>query len=201
MLSTAEWIEIVGEADDLASCLAAVRATNPDIVLLGVGTPGSDGVACLDRLGALERPVAVVIVTAVDERPFILEAIRHGAAGYVLTSASTAQVVATLRNVADGQLAVAPDLLRDALATKDAEPALTETPRDRAQDFAVTHREHDVLVLLADGLTNKEIGARLSITEGTVKKHVQNLIWKLRAADRTQAAILALRLGLIEIPD
>jgi DNA-binding NarL/FixJ family response regulator len=76
-----------------------------------------------------------------------------------------------------------------------------ESPRERAGGFAITPREHDVLVLVADGHTNKEIGVRLSITEGTVKKHVQSIIWKLRAADRTQAAILAYRLGLIEIDD
>ncbi len=94
----------------------------------------------------------------------------------------------------DGQL------LREALAARDDEPVPAETPRQRAEAFSLTPREHDVLRLVAEGMTNKEIGGQLSIAEDTVKKHVQNIIWKLRAADRTQAAILAYRMGLIE-PD
>ncbi len=201
MLATADWIEPAEDAADCTTGVELVRKTAPDIVLLGVGAPATDGLACLDQLRAMDPPVAVVIVTTSDERRFVLEAIRRGAAGYVVTSASTEQVLATLRDVADGQLAVSPGVPREALATRDEEAVATQTPRERAEALAVTPREHDVLVLVADGLTNKEIGARLSITEDTVKKHVQNLIWKLRAADRTQAAILALRLGLIEIAD
>ena len=75
---------------------------------------------------------------------------------------------------------------------------LAETPRQRAEALSVTPREHAVLRLVAEGMTNKEIGGQLGIAEDTVKKHVQNIIWKLRAADRTQAAILAYRMGLIE---
>ena len=201
MLATADWIEPTDDAADCTTGVESVRETAPDIVLLGVGAPEADALSCLDQLRAMDPPVAVVIVTASAERRFVLDAIRRGAAGYVITSASTEQVLATLRDVADGQLAVSPDLLREALSTRDEESAPTETPRDRAEALAVTPREHDVLILVADGLTNKEIGVRLSITEDTVKKHVQNLIWKLRAADRTQAAILAFRLGLIEITD
>lgn len=201
MLATADWIEVANDAADCAAGVELVRETTPDIVLLGVGASATDNLPCLDLLRAMDPPVAVVIVTPSVERRFILEAIGRGAAGYVATSASTDQVLATLLEVADGQLAVAPDLLREALSSREEEAPATETPRDRAEALAVTPREHDVLVLVADGLTNKEIGARLSITEDTVKKHVQNLIWKLRAADRTQAAILAFRLGLIEITD
>jgi DNA-binding NarL/FixJ family response regulator len=78
------------------------------------------------------------------------------------------------------------------------EPPAAETARARAESFALTPRELDVLRLLADGMTNKEIGGQLSIAEDTVKKHVQNIIWKLRAADRTQAAIIAYRAGLLD---
>jgi DNA-binding NarL/FixJ family response regulator len=200
MLSTAGWLEVVGEADGCQSGLAVIRERRPDIVLLDIRMPGTDGLACLDTIKTLDIPVAVVIVTLYDDRKFVLEAIRHGAAGYLLKDASTAEVIATLANVADGQLAISPELLREALTAREEEPPI-ESPRERAEAFAVTPREHDVLTLVADGLTNKEIGARLSITEDTVKKHVQNIIWKLRAADRTQAAILAFRLGLIEIVD
>ena len=201
MLSTADWITVVGEADDCASGLAAIERLQPDMVLLDIRMPGKDGLACLDELKDVTHPVAVVMVTLYDDRRYVLEAIRRGAAGYLLKDASTAEVIATLANVAEGQLAVEPQLLREALMSPPDEPSRGASSRERAEAYSVTPREHDVLRLVADGLTNKEIGARLSITEDTVKKHVQNIIWKMRAADRTQAAILAYRMGLLDADD
>lgn len=197
MLSTAGWIEIVGDADDCETGVLGVEALRPDIVLLDIRMPGTDGLECLDRIKALPSAVAVVIVTLYDDRRYVLEAIRRGAAGYLLKDASTAEVISTLRRVADGQLAIDPQLLREALTATD-EPSALASSRQHGQAYNITPREHDVLVQVAEGLTNKEIGARLGIGEDTVKKHVQNLIWKLRAADRTQAAIMAFRMGLLD---
>jgi DNA-binding NarL/FixJ family response regulator len=200
MLSAADWIEVVGEGD---SCESGVKLTDelePDMVLLDIRMPGLDGLACLERIKSRHPRMAVVIVTLYDDRRYVLEAIRRGAAGYLLKDASTAAVIQTLHNVANGQLAVEPQLLREALASREDPPSAAESARQRAEQYALTPREHDVLLLVAEGLTNKEIGGRLSITEDTVKKHVQNIIWKLRAADRTQAAIMALKLGLLESP-
>ena len=200
MLSAADWIEVVGEGDACESGLKLAEELTPDMVLLDIRMPGLDGLACLERLKARMPQIAVVIVTLYDDRRYVLEAIRRGAAGYLLKDATTAEVLATLHNVANGQLAVEPQLLREALATRDTAPPAGESARQRAEQYALTPREHDVLLLVAEGMTNKEIGGRLSITEDTVKKHVQNIIWKLRAADRTQAAIMALKLGLLENP-
>ena len=198
MLSTAGWIEVVGESEGCETGVELARRLKPDIVMLDIRMPGVDGLTCLDRLKELDQPVAVVMVTLYDDRRYVLEAIRRGAAGYLLKDASTAEVISTLRNVADGQLAVDGQLLREALVARDDEPVSGETSRQRAEAFSLTPREHDVLRLVAEGMTNKEIGGQLTITVDTVKKHVQNIIWKLRAADRTQAAILAYRMGLIE---
>jgi len=199
MLSTADWIEVVGDADHCASGIDAIDRLHPDIVLLDIRMPGTDGLECLDLIKARADPVAVVMVTLYDDRRFVLEAIRRGAAGYLLKEASTDEVISTIRSVADGQLAIDPQLLREALSSA-AEPPDIGTSRQQAEAYSVTPREHQVLKLVAEGLTNKEIGARLAISEDTVKKHVQNIIWKLRAADRTQAAIMAYRLGLLEDP-
>ncbi len=198
MLSAADWIDVVGEGDSCESGLGLAETLQPDMVLLDIRMPGIDGLACLERLKGGWPRIAVVIVTLYDDRRYVLEAIRRGAAGYLLKDATTAEVIQTLRNVADGQLAVEPQLLREALATLDEVPPTGQTARQRAEQYALTPREHDVLLLVAEGLTNKEIGGRLSVSEDTVKKHVQNIIWKLRAVDRTQAAIMALRLGLLE---
>ena len=198
MLSTAGWVHVVGEADGCETGLAEIERLRPDIVLLDIRMPGMHGLQCLEAIKKLEHPVAVVIVTLYNDRRYVLEAIRRGAAGYVLKEASTSEILSTIAAVADGQLAVEPGLLREALMAPPEAPAPAETARARAESFSLTPRELDVLRLLADGLTNKEIGGQLSIAEDTVKKHVQNLIWKLRAADRTQAAIVAYRAGLLD---
>jgi DNA-binding NarL/FixJ family response regulator len=198
MLSAADWIEVVGEGDSCETGVALVDELDPTMVLLDIRMPGLDGLACLERIKARHPRTAVVMVTLYDDHHYVLEAIRRGASGYLLKDASTAEVIQTLHNVADGQLAVEPRLLREALATRDETVAEGESAHQRAEQYALTPRELDVLLLVADGLTNKEIGGRLKITEDTVKKHVQNIIWKMRAADRTQAAIMALKLGLLE---
>jgi DNA-binding NarL/FixJ family response regulator len=197
MLSTAEWVEVVGEAGACEAGLAQITALRPDIVLLDIRMPGVDGLACLAEIKKLVHPVAVVIVTMYDDRHYVLEAIRRGAAGYLLKEATTGDVLTTLAAVGDGQLAIEPGLLREALSAP-AEPTPAQTARARIESFSLTPRELDVLRLLAEGMTNKEIGVKLSIAEDTVKKHVQNIIWKLRAADRTQAAIVAYRSGLLD---
>ena len=198
MLSTADWVEVVGEADGCAPGLTQIESLQPDIVLLDIRMPDIDGLQCLEKIKKLEHPVAVVIVTLYSDRRYVLEAIRRGAAGYVLKEASTGEILSTIAAVADGQLAVEPGLLREALVAPPEVAPAGESARARAESFSLTPRELDVLRLVADGMTNKEIGAQLSIAEDTVKKHVQNIIWKLRAADRTQAAIVAYRAGLLD---
>ena len=199
MLATAGWITVLGGAADCMSGVEAVERLAPDIVLLDIKMPDVDGLACLERLKALERPVAVVIVTLYDDRRYVIDAIRRGAAGYLLKDAASAEVIATLRDVADGRLAIGPALLREALLTDAEARSEGNGARGRAADLWITPREHQVLTAVAEGMTNKEIGARLGISEDTVKKHVQNLIWKLRAADRTQAAVIALRMGILDL--
>jgi DNA-binding NarL/FixJ family response regulator len=197
MLSTTDWATIIGEAGDAETGCRLANEMRPDIVLLDIRMPGMDGLACLDRIRADVPGIAVVIVTLYDDPTYVFEALRRGAAGYLLKDATTSVVISTLRAVADGQISVDPSLLREALSVPMQAETLSGGPRQRAEALSLTPREHEVLSLVAEGQTNKEIGIRLSIAEDTVKKHVQNIIWKLRAADRTQAAILALRLGLL----
>lgn len=196
MLSTADWIEVVGEAADCRSALELAEQLRPAIVLLDIRMPDESGLQCLPRMRRVASDTAVVMVTSHDDRAYVVEAIRLGAAGYLLKDASSGELLDTISQVTDGQLAIDPELLREALTavTEDA----VEEDIDLREQYSLTAREYDVLALVAEGLTNKEIGARLGIAEDTAKKHVQNLIWKLHAADRTQAAVIALRSGLLE---
>jgi NarL family two-component system response regulator LiaR len=196
MLATADWVSVVGYAEDCPGALAQAAALKPDVVLLDVRMPGEDGLSCLPKLRVALPEAAVIMVTLYDGRSYLIEAIRKGAAGYLLKDASSREVLETIAQVADGQLAIDPQLLRDALTAMPDEE-LVERPSARAQ-YGLTNREMDVLALVAEGFTNKEIGAQLQIAEDTAKKHVQNVIWKLHAADRTQAAVIALREGLLE---
>jgi DNA-binding NarL/FixJ family response regulator len=198
MLATVGWITVVGGADSCLSGMEMVERLRPDIVVLDIKMPDINGLQCLERIRALDRPVAVVILTLYDDHRYVVEAIRRGAAGYVLKDAVAVDVISTLRDVADGRLAIEPELLREALAG-DLEPRPERSrARAKAAELSITPRELEVLGAVAEGRTNKEIGGALGISEDTVKKHVQNLIWKLRAADRTQAAVMAIRMGLLE---
>ncbi len=198
MLATADWVAVVGHASDCPSALEQARALRPDIVLLDVRMPGEDGLTCLPRIRMLLPEAAVIVVTLYDDHGYLVEAIRNGAAGYLLKDASSAEVLDTIARVRDGHLAVDPELLREALTAS----ARGDLPMmGAAEAYSLTPRELDVLALVAEGLTNKEIGARLRIAEDTAKKHVQNVIWKLHAADRTQAAVIALREGVLDRPD
>ena len=143
--------------------------------------------------------MAVVIVTAHDERRYVLDAVRRGAAGYLLKDASTSEVLAMIEAVAGGQLAVGPDLLREALNTPP-EPTGLESVQARLAHFSLTPRESSVLRLLAEGLTNKEIGGSSRSPRTPSRSTSRTSSWKLRAADRTQAAIIAYRQGLLEPP-
>lgn len=201
MLATAGWITVLGGSADCLSGIEAVERLRPDIVLLDIQMPGIDGLACLERIKALDITVSVVIVTLYDDRRYVLDAIRRGAAGYILKDAASAEVIATLRDVAEGRLAIDPAMLREALLAGPLPHPGEDGGRVRAAELSITPREHQVLLAVAEGMTNKEIGARLGISEDTVKKHVQNLIWKLHAADRTQAAVIALRMGILEVDD
>ena len=114
MLAAADWIEVVGEGSSCEAGLKLADELEPGMILLDIRMPGLDGLACLERIKARHPRMAVVIVTLYDDRRYVLEAIRRGAGGYLLKDASTADVIQTLHNVANGQLAVEPQLLREA---------------------------------------------------------------------------------------
>jgi DNA-binding NarL/FixJ family response regulator len=196
VLATDERLSVVGDSGDCTAGLDGIRRTKPDIVLMDIRLPGIDGLACLEQVKLLMPRIPVVMVTFYDDPGYLVEALRLGAAGYLLKDSSGAEILETIWRVMDGQLVVAPELLRSAL-TVPADEVAAQRQAAPPEAFSLTPRERDVLELVAEGLTNKEIGVILSIAEDTVKKHVQNLIWKLRAADRTQAAIIAHRIGLL----
>ncbi|WP_433614436.1 response regulator [Dactylosporangium sp. CA-139114] len=178
-------IEVVGEAGDSASCVAAAARTDPDVILLDLRMPGGDGVQALHELAAAGTRARVLVVTSFTEPSAVLPAVRAGAAGYVYKDVDPPALAAAIRAVHAGHVLLHPDVAR----------LLTEggPPPDAAH---LTAREREVLAEVARGRSNREIARALGLAEKTVKTHVSAILTKLGVQDRTQAALYAVRNSL-----
>ena len=181
-------IEVVAEAASGAEAAERAAALVPGLVLLDVELPDMDGVEALTLIKARAPRAAVLMVSMHDDPVMVRRAVEAGAAGYVLKGISRRELLAAVRAVRNGGSVLDPSLLR-ALATPAA-------PASGAGD-ALTRVELETLALLAAGLTNREIAERTRWSVGTVKKHVQRILEKLDVSDRTQAAVVAVRQGLL----
>lgn len=193
ILNAAADIEVVATATG-SEALAAVTATRPDVVLLDIRMPDVDGLTVLRQLRAVPNPPVVAMLTTFDTDDYILSALRSGAAGFVLKDTEPEQLAQLTRTLAAGGVVLSPKV--SATLLRNAEPAAT-TDIDAARVERLTERERAVLVLLADGLSNAEIGQRIHLSVGTIKDHVSAIFTKLRVTSRVQAALLAQRAGLL----
>lgn len=199
MLAGDPGLEVVGDLEDGAELATAVRDLAPDVVLLDVRMPGIDGLTALRALratAAADRGPAVLILTTLATDAVLLDALRAGAAGFLLKHTPPKQIVAAVRAAAAGDPTVSPDALRRLIqhvATEGGPPA----DRDEAERIAqLTERERDVAAAVADGLGNADIANRLHLSQGTVKTHLSSALAKLGLDNRTQLAIVAQRAGL-----
>jgi DNA-binding NarL/FixJ family response regulator len=191
MLETQPDFEIVGTAATGLDAMGLVASTDPHVLLLDLEMPGLDGVGVLDRLRESGARVRAIVFTVFDTDERIIAAVEAGAAGYLLKGAPRADVFAAVRVVAGGGSLLAP-LAASAVLRR----VRGEAPPN---DYSLTPRERSVLDLLALGLANKQIAARLGISERTVKFHVSTVFAKLGAANRTEAVTRAVQAGLVSI--
>jgi len=193
--------EIVGEAGDGQAALEAYEQLQPDVVLMDIRMPVIDGVEATRRLRVQWPAARVIILTTFDDDANVFEGIRAGAQGYLLKDLSGQELAQAVRTVAGGGALIEPSVARKVMAEF---ARLTPASRSAAPTSAnaelaepLSERELDVLRLVAEGLSNREIGLKLSLAEGTVKNYVTNVLQKIGARDRTQAALRARELGLI----
>jgi DNA-binding NarL/FixJ family response regulator len=190
-------LDVVGEAATGRETVALADELEPDIVLMDIRMPDLDGLVATRKIKEQHPRTSVLVVTLSEDPDYLLEALRVGAAGYVLKDASRREVVDAVRQVLRGESPLDPKLSAQLIRRLAAQhkPSAGGHGSDE-----LTNRELEVVRLVADGLTNAEIAAALFISTGTVKVHVERIIDKLGVSDRTQAAVRAVELGYISLP-
>jgi DNA-binding NarL/FixJ family response regulator len=187
-------LEVVGEAADGSAVLDLVRETRPDVVLMDVRMPGMDGLTATRIIfdAGLDRTPKVLVLTTFDLDEYVYEALEAGASGFLLKHAPPAELARAVRVVAAGDALIAPEMLRRLVAD-----FVRSRPVPRPTVADLTPRETEVLVLIAEGMSNAEIAAHLVLAEQTVKTHVGHVFTKLGLRNRAQAVVYAYRTGLV----
>jgi DNA-binding NarL/FixJ family response regulator len=195
-------LEVVGEAGDGTTAVALTREHEPDVVLMDVRMPGMDGIEATERIVVGGSRARILILTTFDLDEYAFAGLRAGASGFLLKDVPPQELLQAIRTVARGDAVVAPRVTRRLL-----DVFADQLPKGFGGDASdgsgpmldkLTAREHDVLVAVAQGLSNAEIAQRLFISEATVKSHVGHILTKLALRDRVQAVVLAFQLGLVK---
>lgn len=198
ILGAEEGIEVVGEADGGNAAVRLAASLRPEIVLMDVRMPGGGGIEATRRIVVADPAIKIIILTTFDLDEYAFEGLRAGASGFLLKSARPHDLVAGIRSVAAGDAVLAPTTTRRLLDTYASGFTRPDTPAPPKPDVlrALTQREREVFDELVAGRTNKEIAARLFLSETTVKTHVVRILSKLDLRDRVQAVILAYESGI-----
>jgi DNA-binding NarL/FixJ family response regulator len=188
-------LTVLGEASDGAEAVAVVDRTGPDVVLMDIRMPVLDGIEATRRITAASPGPRVLILTTFDLDEYVFGALRAGASGFLLKDRPPEELLAAIRAIAAGEALLAPNVTRRLIEhfTRQPDP-LRPPPRAVAQ---LTAREREVLVLIANGLSNTEIAGRLTMSVPTAKTHVSRILAKLGARDRAQLVVLAYQAGLV----
>jgi DNA-binding NarL/FixJ family response regulator len=189
-------VNVVGEASDGQSALEMVKKLQPQVVLMDIRMPNVDGIQALEAIRAAKLATKVIMVTTYRSTSYLLRSLSAGAAGFVLKDISREELLAAIYSVADGSSLVDSHFLQDVLRSLEESEGNKEKPPELVE--SLTAREMDILKLMVEGLTNQAIGDVLGLSAGTVKGYAQTVIHKLDTTDRTQAAVKAIRLGLVK---
>jgi two-component system, NarL family, response regulator LiaR len=195
LLATEKDMQVVGEAENGVEAVEKAAALKPDVILMDLVMPELDGIEATRRITAQEPGARILVLTSFAADDKVFPAVKAGALGYLMKDSSPDQLLEAIRQVHRGEPSLEPSIARKVLQelSRPAQGAPSVDP--------LTEREIEVLRLIAQGLSNKEIAAKLFVAEWTVRSHVSNILGKLHVASRTQAALYALRSGLASLDD
>lgn len=186
-------IEVIAEANDGVECLEKLKTINPDVLLLDINMPNKNGIEVLEKIRNRNLNIRVLILTVHNEVEYLLKAVDIGVDGYLLKDSESAELKKAIRTVLNGESYIQPSLipiLNSRLVARDV---------DKEKIDSLTKRELEVLIQVANGMSNKEIATNLNISERTVKNHISNIFKKIDVSDRTQAAVFAIRNDIIKL--
>lgn len=203
VLEKVEDIELVGETEDGEQSVGLAKELNPDVILMDIGLPGIDGIEATQRIKDMQLEAKILIFTSRDSEDDIFAALGAGADAYIMKGANPDQLISAIRAVSEGTAWLDPAIAKVVLKSvtrpqkAQAAPEQATSPRKAAQAAGLTEREIEVLGLIVEGLSNAQIAERLFITRATAKAHVHSILQKMCVDDRTQAAVTAMREGLV----
>jgi DNA-binding NarL/FixJ family response regulator len=203
ILEAEDGLTVTGEAGDGAEAVELARRVRPDVVLMDIRMPGTDGIEATRRITAAEPGVRVLVLTTFDLDEYAFGALRAGASGFLLKDVRPHELVAAVRTVASGDAVVSPRVTRRLLEEYAQQLPVADAAGDADQAdrypqlASLTEREREVLAVVAQGLSNTEIAASLFVSETTVKSHVGRILAKLGLRDRVQIVVLAYESGLV----
>jgi DNA-binding NarL/FixJ family response regulator len=197
LLSVHKDIQVVGQASNGQEAVYLALKLHPDVILMDMQMPILNGIGATRRVTQLLHDCRVIALTTFDDKETIFDALRAGAVGYLLKDVGSVQLADSIRRTARGDSILDPSVAAKVVAEFSRVSSLVTATHPEALPEPLSEREVELLRLIASGLSNKEIGETLFITEGTVKNHITHILGKLGVRDRTQAALKAKELGLI----
>jgi NarL family two-component system response regulator LiaR len=195
LLATEKDMEVIGEAENGAEAVAQAAALKPDVILMDLVMPEMDGIEATRRITAEQPGTRILVLTSFAADDKVFPAVKAGALGYLLKDSTPDQLLESIRQVYRGEPSLEPSIARKVLQE------LSRPGQGKQTTEPLTERELDVLRLIAQGMSNREIAAKIFVAEWTVRSHVSNILGKLHLASRTQAALYALRSGLASLED
>jgi two-component system, NarL family, response regulator LiaR len=193
LIETEDGIEVIDEACDGVEAVLKARALNPDVILIDLQMPRKTGVEAIEEIKKANPSAKILVLTSYSDDEIVFAAIKAGALGYLLKESSTQELIQAIRDVHHGASSLHPVIARKLIRELNRPSSLPPS------DESLTEREVEVLILVARGLPNQDIANALVISERTVRTHVSNILSKLHLANRTQAALYALKEGLITL--